>query len=97
MGVHRRVGVGPQASGKVGSRLRSKAGHGAPSAQWREGFAVQRGACVEVRATAAAGRGSHGATHPQPVGAERAQNLLAFLQVRLEDTEGGYPERHSLG
>lgn len=52
---------------------------------------------MEVRATAAAGRGSPGATNPQPAGAEGAQNLLDFLQVRLEDTEGGYPECHSLG
>lgn len=97
MGVHRRVGAGPQASGEAGSRLRGNAGHRTPPASRREGSAVQQGACVEVRATAAAGRGSPGATHPQPVGAGGAQSLSDFLQVRLEDAEGGSPECHSPG
>lgn len=47
---------------------------------------------MEVRATAAAGRGSHGATHPQPMGGGRSSELACFpyrfdLKTQRVDTQ----------
>jgi hypothetical protein len=72
VGGHRRVDTGPEASGQAGPGLGGDARHRGPPAWRGQGAALQRGALLEVSATAAAGRGS-----PAPSARPRAQHPSA--------------------